>query len=77
MEIHDVEDDTIEVMAHSYKKRLEIKNQANAEANLRIENLEAEIIQQENAIRELQQDELLNARIVEHTLAGYIHDQKR
>lgn len=64
-------------MAHSYKKRLDLKNQLNAEAKLRIESLEAKVNQQYNTIHELEQDEQLNARIVEYTLAGYMHDKKR
>ncbi|KAG2211244.1 hypothetical protein INT47_006364 [Mucor saturninus] len=71
------DDDTIQVMAHSYKKRLELKNQANAEANARIEKLETEMMRQGETIRELRGEERLNARIVEHTLIGYLHDQKR
>lgn len=64
-------------MAHSYKKRLDLKNQLYAEAKLRMESLEAKINQQSNTIHELEQDEQLNARIVEYTLAGYVHDKKR
>ncbi|KAI7896699.1 uncharacterized protein EV154DRAFT_547339 [Mucor mucedo] len=71
------DDDTIQVMAHSYKKRLDLKNQANAEANARIEKLETEMMRQGETIRELRGEERLNARIVEHTLTGYLHDQKR
>jgi hypothetical protein len=71
------EDNTIEVLAQSYKKKLGIKDQANAEAKARIDELENTIQQQQVRIRELEQDERFNSQIVEQNLIAYAHDRKR
>lgn len=75
--IHDSEGDTIEILAETFRNRLDKKANLNRHYENQIQELQRTIKQQQDRIRELEEDESLNAQIVERNLAVYEHDKKR
>ncbi len=75
--INDSEEDTIDAIQTSYKKRLGNKERANTEAKAKIEELEEFIKQQQLRIHQLEEDEKLNIKVMEYNLASYTRDKKR
>lgn len=71
------EGDPIEIIAHTYRKKLDHKDQANSEAKARIEQLEETVRNLLAKVRELEQDEKVNAQVVEQTMERYFNEEKR
>lgn len=75
--VNDSEEDTIDAIATSYKKRLSNKERENTEAKVRIEELEECIDRQNSTIQEFIKGEDVNIKVMEYNLASYSRDKKR
>lgn len=75
--ISDNDDDTISLIATSYKKRLDNKERANSDAKAKIKTLEEQLLEKDQRIDQLEQEEKKNLKFIEYNLAGYTRDKKR
>lgn len=75
--ISDNDDDTISLIATSYKKRLDNKERANSDAKAKIKTLEEQLLEKDQRIDQLEQEEKINLKFVEYNIAGYTRDKKR
>ena len=75
--VNDSEDDTLEAIQTSYKKRLNNKERTITQANALISDMEKHIDLQLNKIDKLEHEERNNAKIVEYVLASYTRDKAR
>lgn len=89
--VHDLEDNTIELITLNYKKRFEIMKKENAEANtknkelqdivstqdFRLSEQESQIIQQQSKIEELEKNTELGAKLLEHNIVEHMRVKQR
>ncbi|KAG2230088.1 hypothetical protein INT48_005090 [Thamnidium elegans] len=82
--VHDIEDNTIELITQNYKKCLEIQKKKILDANEKINDLsevisqkDAEIIQNKSKIDELEKSEKIGSYLLNYNVTEHLHVKQR